>query len=294
MDRYRWAERRDGLITTDAAKRSGQTKRQLEKEHESGRLRRVRRGVSVVNGAPQTWRQQVRAVLLACHDETAAALWTALRLLGGSCDHDGIDVLGPLDRQVTLEGVTCHRSGLLEDGDIVLRDGMRCTSPLRTVIDLSGPMSVSELGDVVDDFLRRKLLKLEDLRERVDRLRPAPGRSVAKLRRVLTRRLPGYDAGESALEARIMRVINRYGIPRPTQQHRVRFGDRRYRLDFAWPDRRVYLEGNGFGFHSLTTDLDRDARRQNDLVADGWLPIEITWRMRDDKIAKAIRRLLRL
>ena len=50
MDQYRWAERHDGLITNDTAREAGQTKRQLERDRKSGRLRKVRRGVSVVNG----------------------------------------------------------------------------------------------------------------------------------------------------------------------------------------------------------------------------------------------------
>ena len=44
----------------------------------------------------------------------------------------------------------------------------------------------------------------------------------------------------------------------------------------------------------LATDLDGDARRQNELVLDGWVPIEITWRMSDAEIAKTIRRFLAL
>jgi very-short-patch-repair endonuclease len=68
----------------------------------------------------------------------------------------------------------------------------------------------------------------------------------------------------------------------------------RYRIDFAWPDRKLYLEGNGFGFHYLSTDLDSDARRQNELVLDGWVPIEITWRMSATEIATTIRRFLAL
>jgi hypothetical protein len=115
---------------------------------------------------------------------------------------------------------------------------------------------------------------------------------VAKLRKVLAMRLPGYNPGESALEARIARIIDAHCLPRPTPQYRVRYGGTRYRLDFAWPDRQLYLEGNGFGFHALASDLDRDARRQNDLVAEGWLPIEITWRMTDLEIAATVRRFL--
>lgn len=293
MDRFRWAERHDGLITTQAARASGQTKRQLQRERDQGRLRQVRRGVSVVNGAPPTWRQAVRAVLLSCGEGVAASHQTGLRLLGGQLtEADLIHVICDLEHQVVLDGVVCHRSGLIEAGDVISRDEMACTSPLRTVIDLSGPLTVAELGNVVDDFLRRKMLLLDALRTRVDRTRPAPGRSVVTLRKVLAERLPGYDPGESALEARIRQILDAHDLPRPSQQHRVVYGKRRYRLDFAWPDRRVYLEGNGFGWHRLATDLDRDARRQNDLVGDGWVPIEITWRMSDLEIATTIGRFL--
>jgi hypothetical protein len=296
MDRFLWAERHDGLITNVTAKSAGQTRRQLEHERESGRLRQVRRGVWVINGAPPSWRQAVRAVLLTREGVVAASHWTAVPLLGGrvNSEIDMIHVISDLGHPTALSGVVSHRSGILEEGDLVRRHGMLCTSPLRTVIDLSGPMTVAELGDVVDDFLRRKLLKLEELRARVDRTRPAPGRSVVTLRKVLAERLPGYDPGESALEARIGRVIDAHALPRPAHQHRVSYGGQRYRIDFAWPDRKLYLEGNGFGFHMLATDLDSDARRQNELVLDGWMPIEITWRMSDAEIATTIRRFLAL
>jgi very-short-patch-repair endonuclease len=296
MDRFQWAERNDGLISTNKARATGQSKRQLANDRASGRLRQVRRGVSVVNGTPPSWRQAVRAVLLACGDHVAASHWTALALLGAGLSSlsDQIHVIAALPHRVSLKGVVGHRSGLIEEGDLVRRNGMTCTSPLRTVIDLSGSMTAAELGKVVDEFLRQKQLNLEALRERVDRTRPAPGRSVATLRKVLAKRLPGYDAGESALEARIARVIDSHGLPRPTHQHRVRYGSNRYRIDFAWPDRQLYLEGNGFGAHALATDLDSDARRQNELVLDGWTPIEITWRMTDLEIANTISRFLSL
>jgi hypothetical protein len=293
MDQYRWAERHDGLIINDKAHEAGQTKHQLERDRKAGRLRTVRRGVSVVNGVPPSWRQAVRAVLLTNPDRIAAAHRTGLALLGGAPDESGmIHVITDLRHQVVLDGVICHRSGLLEDGDLTRRNGMLCTSPLRTVIDLSGPLSVAELGKVVDDLLRRKLLGLEELRERTDRTRSAPGRSVATLRQVLAKRLPGYDPGESELEGRIARILDARGLPRAAHQHRVSYGGHRYRIDLAWPDRRLYLEGNGFGFHMLATDLDSDARRQNELVLDGWIPIEITWRMTDGEIGNTISRFL--
>src|SRR5215212_4448181 len=121
MDRFRWAERHDGLIDTATATAAGQTKRQIARDRKSGKLRTLRRGVSVVGGAPPSWRQAVRAVLLSNPDRVAASHWTAVPLLGGTVDStiEKIHVITDLEHQVVLEGVTCHRSGLIEDGDLV-------------------------------------------------------------------------------------------------------------------------------------------------------------------------------
>jgi len=188
-----------------------------------------------------------------------------------------------------MDGVVHHRSGTFVDADFVTRNGMRCTSALRTVLDISGSLTAKALGDVVDDLLRRKLLRLEELRDRVSSLRPAPGRSVSRLRSVLADRIPGYDPGESGLETRLALLIDSGRIKRPTQQFRISFGKDRYRLDFAYPDEKIFLEGNGFGCHSIAADLDRGARRQNRMVIDGWRPLELTWRMTDEEILTTLR-----
>ena len=288
-----WAERHDGLLPNEIASKDGLSRGQRARRRATGRSRPVRRGVDAIAGAPQTWMQQVRAAALACGPKVWMALASAARLLGADVVEDGwIHVIGTPSRLVRLEGVKCHRSTTLEPGDLTKRHGIQCTSPLRTVIDMSGVLSVDALGRLVDHFLRSRQLILEALRERVDRLRPAPGRSVKRLRIVLAGRIPGYDPGESELEARIARIIDRAGLERPRQQHRVRLDGSRYRIDFAWPDRKLYLEGNGFGFHRLSSDLDKDAVRQNSLVLDGWTPIEITWRLPDSLIEDTIRRFL--
>ncbi|CAN5454964.1 hypothetical protein BH10ACT2_BH10ACT2_03530 [soil metagenome] len=286
-----WAERHDGILPNEAAAKGGLSRGQRARRRATGRSRPVRRGVDAIAGAPHTWLQQVRAAALACGPKVSLALATAARLLGADVVEDGwIHVIGAPSRVVRLDGIKCHRSTTIEPGDVTKRHGIQCTSPLRTVIDMSGTLSVSALGKLVDHFLRSRQLTLEALRERVDRLRPAAGRSVKRLRIVLGARLPGYDPGESELEGRIARIIDRAGLERPTQQHRVRVDGDRYRIDFAWPDRKLYLEGNGFGFHRLSSDLAKDATRQNSLVLDGWTPIEITWSMSNALIADTIRR----
>lgn len=288
-----WAESHDGLVTHSIASAAGLSPQQIARRRASGRLRPIRRGVSAVGGAPPTRRQAIRAVALTVPSCVCISHEAAAWLMGAPCPiDDEIHVSGPLAQVVRLPGVRAHRTGTLEEGDIVTRQGMRCTSALRTVLDLSGSLTAVELGRLVDYFLRKKMLRLEDLRGRVGRTRPAPGRSVRTLQQVLRDRIPGYDPGESELEGRLARIILRAGLPVATQQHRVSYGAARYRLDFAWPERRLYLEGNGFGWHQLSSDLDSDATRQNELVLDGWTPIELTWRMSDQFIESTLRRFL--
>lgn len=290
MSPEQYAERRDGLITAEVARRS-LSARQVQRRKREGIWRAERRGVLAVNGAPRTWEQQVRAVVMSAGPAVVAAHVTAVRLFGADVPdehHGSIHVEGDLRRLVRMDGVVHHRSGTLVDSDRTTRRGIPCTSAVRTVLDVSGAFTVEQLGALVDDLIRRKLLRLERLRERVASTRPAPGRSVARLKAVLAARIPGYDPGESSLESRLALLIAAGRIAAPAQQFKVTFGASRYRLDFAWPDRKIYLEGNGFGSHSIAADLDRDARRQNHLVIDGWRPIELTWRMTDDEIVRTL------
>jgi hypothetical protein len=138
----------------------------------------------VINGAPETWRQAVRAVLLA-HAGLVASHESALRLLGGQRPAwgDAIHVSGDMRAQVRLPGVVGHQSGTFSPNDRTERDGLACTAPVRTVIDLSGLLDERELGDVVDDLLRRRVLRLAHLRARVatTRLR-RDGRSRGSVR----------------------------------------------------------------------------------------------------------------
>ena len=288
-----WAEGHDGVFSTQLARAAGLSRQQLSRRRASGRARAIRRGVSAIGGAPPTRRQVIRAAALAIPDDAGLSHEAAAWLLGAPCPSDDmINVIGPLTRSIRLVGVRAHRSGTLDEGDLIMRDGMRCTSPVRTVLDLSAALTLAELGKLVDQLLRKKMMRLDDLRDRVNRTRPAPGRSVRALQQVLRDRIPGYDPGESELESRLARVIIRAGLPAPTQQFKVNYGGQRYRVDFAWPDRRLYLEGNGFGWHQLSSDLDNEAHRQNELVLDGWTPIELTWRMTDAFIATTLRRFM--
>jgi hypothetical protein len=294
------AERQDGLLSVAQAVAAGVSRRQIWRRRACGRYRRSRRGVVQIAGVPPSWRQAIRAASIAAGQQVVISHGSAARLLGVELtkpvhrrwarDAAFIEVSAPLARHVRLDGVRGHRSGAWSAEDVIERGGIPLTSPLRLVIDLSSRLGVEGTGRLVDELLRRRLLDLAALRRRVDELRPAPGRSIRVLRIVLASRPDAHDPGESVLEARIRRVIARKGFPAPVGQHWVRDGDFAVRLDFAYPDVRLYLEGDGFGFHRFASDLDRDARRRNGLSARGWTGLHFTWRMSDAEIEEALAR----
>jgi very-short-patch-repair endonuclease len=66
------------------------------------------------------------------------------------------------------------------------------------------------------------------------------------------------------------------GLPEPTQQHRVRVGNRRYYIDLAYPDLKLAIEIDGWDGHRTRSAFDDDRARANDLVVAGWRLLRFT------------------
>ncbi len=70
-------------------------------------------------------------------------------------------------------------------------------------------------------------------------------------------------------------------MPEPLRQFSVPTSEGAFRLDFAWPLRRVAVEIDGAAAHASREALSRDLRRQNRLllsmVPAGWAFLRFTW-----------------
>ncbi|MBA3286770.1 MAG: type IV toxin-antitoxin system AbiEi family antitoxin domain-containing protein [Acidimicrobiia bacterium] len=294
------AERQDGVVSVGQAQAAGLSFGQIGRRRRCGRYRRSRRGVVQIAGVPPTWRQAVRMASIAAGAEVVVSHASAVRLYGielppavhprWARDNAFIEVSAPLLRHVRLDGVRGHRSRMWATDDVRIVAGMAVTSPVRVVIDMSSRLGVDGTGRLVDDMLRRRLITMTELCARLEDLRPAPGRSVRVLRIVAAGRSLTFDPGESKLEARIRRVVERKGFPPPVGQHWVRDGTFKVRLDFAYPEVKVYLEGDGFGFHRFASDLDKDVRKRNGLLERGWVGLHFTARMTSAEIEATLAR----
>ncbi len=69
------------------------------------------------------------------------------------------------------------------------------------------------------------------------------------------------------------------------------------RLDFAYPDRRLGIEAEGYRWHSTPRQLDRDRARANRLTLLGWTVLSFSWaelRGSQPLVVRQIGRLLNL
>jgi len=286
---FKIAVSQHGLVTADQARRAGLGAHQITWLTRSGEWRSIRPGVYARAGVPPTWDQSIAAAVLAsgpsawASHATAAALWT---MSGANADE--IEVVAPLDRRVGLAGVRGHRSSALFTADLTQYRRIPVTTPERTLVDLSGRLAPAPLGSMLDDALRRRLVRLDRMRTCVARLAGSPGRRPAVVQSLLAQRLPGYDPGDSDIETRALRLLVAHGFPPPVQQYRVHIGGRTFRIDLAYPWWRLAIELDGWEHHRTRSAFDDDRYRANLLVANGWMLLRFTSRSSDAQILDAV------
>ena len=87
----------------------------------------------------------------------------------------------------------------------------------------------------------------------------------------------GAHPTDSGAERRTLRWLTAEGLAPDETQFPIRCSDGvTVRADFAWVGQRVSLEYLGDRWHSLPSDLAKDAVRTNGVVTAGWLQLVLT------------------
>lgn len=280
-----------GLVTS-AQVLNVMTFAQLRHDLAVGRLEPVRRGVFRVAGAPESWHQFVMAACLArpgsCASfSTAAALWG----LPGF-DPEGLEITVAGFNRARLEHVVVHESTVWGDIHTARCARIPVTSVARTLCDLSCALGPGQLGRIVDDALRRKLVTMRQLARIASELEGRGRRRCTTTRVVLTERSPGYQPGESDPEKRIADLLVRAGLPRPKLGHQLRIGKKAIRLDIAYVDARFGYEYDSYGFHASLSAFESDRERDIELDLIDWRVPRLTAKTSDAKIIALARKHL--
>jgi very-short-patch-repair endonuclease len=270
------AARQAGLIGTAQLVACGCSPSTIRSNVRAGRLVPVRRGVYRLAGpafaSPTVEADLWAAVLAAGTRATAwrrsAAWWWGLDGVGPAPAEVAV---GPSGRRART-GVT--RVNELSGDDRTVLRGLPVTVVGRTLADLGSACPADVVERALECALRRRLVTLVEVEQRSSR--SVPARSVV-LREVLRRRPEGAPPTESDAETRFLQLVRRAGWPDPVRQLPLVCRGRRFRLDAAWPRRRLAVEVDGAATHATADALGRDLRRQNALVLDGWTVLRFTW-----------------
>ena len=293
-----WLAAHHAVITHAELARFGVSPREVQRLLREGRLVSYIRGVYRLAGAPTT---PAQAAALACaagpdvavSHLSAGRVWRLRRL--GADRRLHVLIGGAAHRR--LPGAVVHRCHRIDVADVVERpDGIRVTSPPRTVFDLASMLDDERFESVVEQVLHDGLATIPTLFGVGSRLRQQGRDGSARFGRVLHSRPAWLKPVGSDLELVLERAIVAAGLPRPVRQHPIRLHTGELiHPDFYWPAEAEALEVDHVTWHGGKLDLTEDKRRDRMLRRLGIHTTRVTdadVRMRLPSIINDLRTIL--
>jgi very-short-patch-repair endonuclease len=209
-----------------------------------GRLQVVFHGVySLVRGElPPLAREQ--AALLACGEHaflshhTAASIWALRKWHPVEVE---VSVVGRY--RASSKGIRVHRIREVDRREIRRHEGLWMSSPARAVLEIAATRSTGEVAATIDQGLASRILNRRELDDVLERHRGRRG--AGRLAAVLAGG-GGKTISRSRAERAFLKLIRDARLPEPEVNQP--FG--RWELDFVWPEHRLVVEIDGYGFHS--------------------------------------------
>jgi very-short-patch-repair endonuclease len=287
-----FAATQHGVVSRARAAELGLPPKRIRTRLRSGELDEPVPGVLRIAGAPKTWHQSL-SIATSAGGGSAASHRSATRLhrLDG-VEGEVVEVVVARGRHPVVPGVITHRWQDLSERDVTTVDGIRVTTVAVTLAQLGAVAAPAVVERALDEALRQGA-SLRWIAETLDRLdRPEPS-GTGVLRRILDDPRREGELPESWFE-RLLTQLPLAGIPAPVRQHRTGVGPGRgYRLDLAWPEVRLGLEGHSRRYHFGPAKQEADHRRDLELAAAGWEVVYVTWHLAADphRLARHLARI---
>ena len=286
------AEGQHGVFTAAQARAAGLSRHQIAKLLDKGVYERVLPRVLGVAGAPRTWERSAVASQMWAGDRSALAHESAARAWGLSSfgAHSPVHVAS-VDRVTPPKGIRLHRYDDALLREISFMGPFQLTSPARTVMDLAGKRH-PRAERALDQFLREGIAGLDQFWSYFESHWAKRRRGIRIMHGFLVERTVGMAASDSELEDMMWRIIRRYQLPRPSVQFPVRLPEALVHVDFAYAERLIAIECDGYAVHMDRRSFERDRVRDNQLQALGWVVLRYTWsqlRYSPGRVAEEIR-----
>jgi very-short-patch-repair endonuclease len=248
-----------GLISAATLREVGLSQRAITDRYASGRLIRVHHGVYFVGHAEHTPLARAEAAVLACSPRAVLSHDSAAALFGLRRWPLVPEVSSPLHRE--RPGIRSHRTRTLTIADVTTREGIRVTTPVRTLRDIAPRLSDRQYTRAIHEARRNG--DLRDLPRLID--------MCARARRLID---PAHAPSESALDDAFRAFLTEHHLPFPEFQV-VWHG---YRVDAMYADQRLIVELDGRVDHAEWDRIEQDHLRDALALELGFRTIRITWR----------------
>lgn len=237
----------------------------------AGRLVRLLPGVYVHPAARDDLQTRLRALMAKVPDAVMAGD-VAARLTAWPEAQVGVIEVCTASRRVPKPGYRFVRRRVPPQL-VRYRGGLAFLSAAVVAVDAAA----SDHGDRIDHLLRKRhpLAGIEAA------LVACPGRRGNQVRRRVVRR--SRTQPWSQAERVLHDILDRSRIRGWTANHPVTACGSDYWLDVAFRGRQVALEVDGYEHHSGRQAFEADRHRHNDLAAENWTVLHVTWAMLADE-----------
>jgi very-short-patch-repair endonuclease len=281
------AAEQHGVVSTRQLRSCGLDSKAVNRRVRDGRLHPVHRGVYAVGHPALTLTGRFVAAVHACGNAASlshfacGAYWEFMRWEDRLID---VTVLGTTTRRIA--GLRVHRARSMDERDALRRDGMRVTSPARTLLDLAAvlpPKALRRAARQAQAELRVNTRQLAEILERAN-----GHRGVPVLRAIID---DGPTPTRSDLEDDLLDLLDRAKIERPEVNAPLHVGGRSITPDYLWRERRIAIEADSRRWHDDPLTHGNDTDKQAILEANDYRVLRITDRQIDNHPQQTLARI---
>jgi very-short-patch-repair endonuclease len=236
----------------------------------------------------------MQSAALAAGPRTVLSHRTAAELLNLTDRHAVlIDAINPTQRARKIDGIRWHRVPFPRPDEVAVRQGIRCTTAARTLVDLAGSLGESSLRGLIEEAAVRRSLDVEAVEAILSRSRR---RGAPVLRSLLA---PWRSAAgdmpklRSRLEACLWPQLIERGLPFPSANTHISVDGVSCEVDFVWLERKLVVETDGEEAHATRPAFQRDRWRDQLLQAAGFQVMRVTWLQLEGEADLVIGRICR-
>lgn len=286
-----WLSAHHGVITRSGLMSRGFSRSSVVALTRSGRLIPMWRGV-YRSGAVPPGPMQVMTAVCQQHADVAIGFTTAGREWGFRHMTDAqIHVLVPHALTPTVPGVVIHRCRRIDPVDVALprSDGIRLTSPPRTLFDCAAILDDDRTASVIEQAIAERRCTMDTLYSTMVRLRHDRRPGSRRFEAVLESRPVLRGAARSTLERQVREAIAGAGLPEPLLNHVVRLPSGQvYEIDICWPEFMLAVEVDHPFWHDREAEAARDKFRDRKLSVAGWSPLRLSREDVEARLADAL------